>query len=156
MNLSTSSSSTGSQYLAADATLSSNLTSALTSSIQNKNTLAGDSALLRVETATAAKQKQTASAAPPTTNTSGYATVQNLMASLDNITINNGAALPSGVSSSQAANGYSNVQNLMSSLDSLTIGVNNSPAVAAAAASGQNTLASIDAIMATPTVNVKT
>lgn len=116
--------------------------------------MAGDAALLRVQTAISQKQ-QSASAAKstPTSTSNGYSTVQNLMSSLDHLTLDNGSLPASSTSSSSAANGYSAVQNIMSSLDNLTIGTGNTTD-ALAAKSGMNALQSVDAVMATPAVNV--
>jgi hypothetical protein len=80
--------------------------------------------------------------------------VQNLMTSLDNITINNGSAPAAGITSSSAANGYSTVQNLMTSLDNITIN-NSSGTSPSVLPDGANTLMNVDQVIATPKVNVK-
>jgi hypothetical protein len=130
----------------------------LTNNIQGQATLAGQAALDRVNAAVAQKQASaSAPSASPTSSFNGFSTVQNLMSTLDNITINGGSAPPAAVSSSTAANGYAVVQNLMNSFDNITIngGANAGSAAAAAPASGQSLLQSIDALLAKPpTVNV--
>ena len=108
--------------LSLNSALSSDLAGALTNQIQGEGTLAGQAALARVNNAITNKQSAAnPSAAPAAGSSSGYAVVQNLMSSLDNITIENGNAPTAGVSSSAAASGYSAVQNLMNSLDNITI-----------------------------------
>jgi len=101
MGISGSQSSTSAQYLSADNSLSNSLATTLTTNIQGQGSLAGEAALSRVDAAVA--QKQAANSAGTSTPTSsagsGYSTVQNLMTSLDNITINKSGtapALPSG------------------------------------------------------------
>ena len=145
-------------YLAADSALSSALSDTLSNLVQGQATLAGQAALDRVNAAV--KQKQASASAPSTGTASsfnGFSTVQNLMTSLDNITINHGSAPAAPVSSSTAANGYAAVQNLMNAFDNITInGASNaSSATGAAPASGQSLLQSLDAMLAKPaTVNV--
>jgi hypothetical protein len=97
------------------------LSDTLSNNIQGQATLAGQAALDRVNAAI--KQKQATTSAPSTGSSSsfnGFSTVQNLMTSLDNITINHGSAPPAAVSSSTAANGYAVVQNLMNAFDNIT------------------------------------
>ena len=108
-------------YLAADSALSTALSDTLSNLVQGQATLAGQAALDRVNAAV--KQKQASASAPSTGTASsfnGFSTVQNLMTSLDNITINHGSAPPAAVSSSTAANGYAVVQNLMNAFDNIT------------------------------------
>jgi hypothetical protein len=144
-------------YLAADSALSTALSDSISNNIQGQATLAGQAALDRVNAAIKHKQ---ASASPPGASTSsfnGFTTVQNLMTSLDNITINHGSAPPAAVSSSTAASGYAAVQNLMKAFDNITIngGSNAGSAAGTTPATGQSLLQSIDALLAKPpTVNV--
>jgi hypothetical protein len=140
-------------YLAADSALSTALSDTLSNNVQGQATLAGQAALDRVNAAVAQKQ----ASASPTSSFNGFSTVQNLMSTLDNITINGRSAPPAAVSSSTAANGYAVVQNLMNSFDNITIngGANADSTAATAPASGQGLLQSIDALLAKPpTVNV--
>jgi hypothetical protein len=145
-------------YFAADSALSTALSDSLSNLVQGQATLAGQAALDRVNAAI--KQKQASTSAPstgPASSFNGFSTVQNLMSSLDNITINNGSAPPAPVSSSTAANGYAVVQNLMNSFDNITIngGLNAGSTGSTAPATGQSLLQSIDALLAkAPTVNV--
>jgi hypothetical protein len=144
-------------YLAADSALSTALSDTLSNLVQGQATLAGQAALDRVNAAV--KQKQASTSAPstgPASSFNGFSTVQNLMTSLDNITINHGSAPPAAVSSSTAANGYAVVQNLMNAFDNITInGGSNAGSAATAPATGQSLLQSIDALLAKPpTVNV--
>jgi hypothetical protein len=142
-------------YFAADSALSTALSDSLSNLVQGQATLAGQAALDRVNAAI--KQKQASTSAPSTGPASPFSTVQNLMTSLDNITINNGSAPPAPVSSSTAANGYAVVQNLMNSFDNITIngGLNAGSTGSTAPATGQSLLQSIDALLAkAPTVNV--
>jgi hypothetical protein len=79
-------------------------------------------------------------------SSNGYATIQNLMSALDNITLDNGNLPPAPITSSaDAASGYSVVQNLLTNLDHITLGN-----VPAAAASGASALQNVDSIIATP------
>jgi hypothetical protein len=145
-------------YLAADSALSTALSDTLTNLVQGQATLAGQAALDRVNAAIAQKQ---ASASPPSASTAssfnGFSTVQNLMTSLDNITINHGSAPAAPESSSTAANGYAAVQNLMNAFDNITIngGSTASSAADTSPPTGQSLLQSLDALLAKPpTVNV--
>jgi hypothetical protein len=151
LDSSNSGTTTADAYFAADSALSGALATAWSNDIQGQGTLAGQAALTRVTAAVQQKQQAATNLSPiaPTSSGNGYATVQNLLSSLDNITINNGSAAPAPVSSSSAANGYAAVQNLMTSLDNITI---NSGGAAAAAPdlTAQNLLQNIDAITAKP------
>jgi hypothetical protein len=143
-------------YLAADSALSTALSDSLSNNIQGQATLAGQAALDRVNAAI--KQKQASASSPNTgsaTSLNGFTTVQNLMTSLDNITINHGGAPALKVSSNQAANGYAAVQNLMNAFDNITIngGANAGAATGSAPANPQSLLQSLDALLAKP-VNV--
>jgi hypothetical protein len=139
-------------YLAADSALSTALSDSLSNLVQGQATLAGQAALDRVNAAIKQKQASTASSSSTGTATkfNGYTAVQNLMASLDNITINHGSAPALGVSSTQAANGYAAVQNLMKAFDNITINGGANAAGPSASPTGQSLLQSLDAIMATP------
>jgi hypothetical protein len=146
MDPSTSSTSSSSQYLSLDSALGSAITSALSSHIQGEGTLAGEAALNRIEAQIAKKQSAAnASQSPTSSSPNGYGTVQNLMSTLDNITLDNGA-LPT-IPSSTAAGGYSAVQNMMDSLDNITI---TQPASALGVPSGASVLQNVDSILATP------
>ena len=147
MDPSATSTSSSSQYLSLDSALGNALDSALSNQIQGEGTLAGQAALNRIEGDITQKQNAASSSSqsPTSSSPNGYATVQNLLSSLDNITINNGAA-PS-VPSSTAANGYSAVQNLMNSLDNITI--TQQPG-SIPPPTGGNVLQNVDAIIATP------
>jgi hypothetical protein len=146
---SSSSTSTADQYLALDSSLSNAVDSALTSSIQGEGSLAGQEALNRVDAEVAQKQATATSstATAPSSTGSGYATVQNLMSALDNITINGGSAPAASTSSAGAASGYTAVQNLMSSLDNITMPSGTTPATTS---SGGSALAQVDSILASP------
>jgi hypothetical protein len=142
-------------YLAADSALSTALSDTWSNNVQGQGTLAGQAALDRVNAAIKHKQASTTSPSTGSTSFNGFTTVQNLMTSLDNITINHGSAPALNVSSSRAANGYAAVQNLMNTFDNITI---NGGAKAGAAAgskltNSQGLLQSIDALLAKP-VNV--
>jgi len=157
LDSSSSTTSNADAYLAADSALSSALSDTLSNLVQGQATLAGQAALDRVNAAI--KHKQASASAPSASATSfnGFTTVQNLMTSLDNITINHGSAPQAAVSSSTAANGYAVVQNLMKAFDNITIngGSNASSTAGKAPATGQSLLQSIDALLAKPpTVNV--
>jgi hypothetical protein len=101
--LDSSSTSTGNAdaYLAADSALSSALSDTLSSNIQGQATLAGQAALDRVNAAIKQKRANATPSSTGSTSFNGFATVQNLMASLDNITINHGSAPALNVSSNQ-------------------------------------------------------
>jgi len=149
-----SSSQTGSSAQELSISLGNSLAGALTSQINGANYLAGEAALSRIEAAIEHKQSQQAGAtgASAPSGTSGYAVVQNLMASLDNITINNGSAPPAAIGSASAANGYSATQNLLTSLDNITI--DNGHSGLAPGANAPNALMGVDSIIAVPKVNV--
>jgi hypothetical protein len=85
---------------------------------------------------------------PPASARNGHATVQNLMASFDNITINRGSTPAGAVSSSKAANGHAAAQNLMTAFDNITI--NSGSAAGTPHLTAQNLLRTIDAITANP------
>jgi hypothetical protein len=157
LDSSSSTTSNADAYLAADSALSSALSDTLSNLVQGQATLAGQAALDRVNAAIKHKQASTSSPSTGPTSFNGFTTVQNLMTSLDNITINHGSAPPAAVSSSTAANGYAVVQNLMKAFDNITIsgGSNASSTSGTAPATGQSLLQSIDALLAKPsTVNV--
>jgi hypothetical protein len=151
LDSSNSGTTTADAYFAADSALSGALATVWSNDIQGQGTLAGESALTRVNTAIRQKQQAAENSSPvaATGGGNGYATVQNLMASLDNITINNGSAAPAPVSSSSAASGYAVVQNLMTSLDNITINTGGT-GTTAPTLTAQNLLASVDAITAKP------
>ena len=94
MDISSSQSSVGSQFISLDNSINNSLTTALTNHISGEGTVTGSAALLRVEEAIAAKQKSTASSTTSSSTgpSNGFSSVQNLMQSLDNITINNGSS----------------------------------------------------------------
>jgi hypothetical protein len=106
-------------YFAADSALSTALSDTLSNDIQGQATLAGQAALDRVNAAIKQKQASTPSPSTGSTSFNGFTTVQNLMSSLDNITINHGSAPALNVSSNRAANGYAAVQNLMKAFDNI-------------------------------------
>jgi hypothetical protein len=134
-----------------DNSLSTSLAGALTNQISGENTLAGQAALNRIDAAVEKKQSQQSGSSVPS-GSSGYSVVQNLMASLDDITINNGSAPPATVGGSSAANGYSATQNLLTSLDNITI--NNGHSGLQPGANAPNALMGVDSIIATPKVNI--
>ena len=109
MDPSSSSSSDASQEISLDQALGNDFANALTSQIQGEGTLVGQQALARVENQISQQQSSaaTSSSTSSTSGNTGFTAVQNLMSSLDDITINNGSAPASTVSSSQAASGYS-------------------------------------------------
>jgi hypothetical protein len=144
----------GDAYLSADSALSTALSDTWSNNVQGQATLAGQAALDRVNAAIKQKQAKTPSPSTGSTSFNGFTTVQNLMASLDNITINHGKAPALNVSSSKAANGYAAVQNLMTALDNITINGGSSGGSAATNSSGQGLLQSIDALLAKPVINV--
>jgi hypothetical protein len=125
----------------------------MTGDINGENNLAAEAALSRVETSIQNQQGQSAQTAGSQTSGSGYTVVQNLMASLDNITINNGSAPAASVGSSTATNGYSAMQNLLTSLDNITI--NNGQSGPLPGAYAPNALMGVDSVIATPTLNIK-
>jgi hypothetical protein len=137
-----------------NSSLSNSLASALTGQVSGENNLAGEAALTRIEAAVTTKESQQSSAgATSPSGSGGYGVVQNLMASLDDITINNGSAPPATIGSSSAANGYSATQNLLTSLDNITI--NNGPSGVLPGAYAPNALMGVDSVIATPKVNIK-
>ena len=119
----------------------------MTSQINGENNLAGEAALSRVDAAVQQKQSQDAGSAgsQAPSGSSGYSVVQNLMASLDDITINNGSAPPATIGSSTAANGYSATQNLLTSLDNITI--NNGQSGLLPGANAPDALMGVDSII---------
>ncbi len=150
MDPSSSSSSDASQEISLDQALGNDFANALTSQIQGEGTLVGQQALARVENQISQQQSSaaTSSSTGSTSGTTGFTAVQNLMSSLDDITINNGSAPASSVSSSQAASGYSAVQNLMNSLDNITI--NTSSTGTTPTPAGVDALQQVDAVLAAP------
>jgi hypothetical protein len=124
-------------------------------SFQGQGLLAGQAAYQRVIAAIQAKQAQYAKSSGTSTPAATGSNVENLMQSFDNITINNGSALSNNISSSGAASGYSAVHDLMASFDNITI---NKPAAGTGVprVAGGNPLAAVDAVIATPKINVKT
>lgn len=155
MDPSSTSSSTADQYLSLDSSLSDAVDSALTSSIQGEGSIAGQEALDRVDAEIKQKQASEASstATAPSSTGNGYATVQNLMSALDNITINNGSAPVASTSSVGATSGYTAVQNLMTSLDNITMP--SSGTASTTTPTGESALEQVDSILATPVpVNV--
>jgi hypothetical protein len=148
-----SASSATTQQLATDTAFSNAFATTLTNGVQGQGSVAGEAALSRIEAAIAAKQAQTTkSLGSQTASPGGGGVVQNLLSSLDNITINNGAAPP--MSSSSATSGYSAVQNLMSSFDNITINTPSAGTGSMPQVGSGNPLTAVDQVIATPKFNV--